>query len=86
MCSMFSITKKFNQPLDSWNTKLTNMGRMFDDAESFNQPLDNWDVSNVEDMDSMFECTKSFNQDINKNWDINKVKNMRYKIYFNGFF
>ena len=30
------------------------MNSMFSEAISFNQPIGNWDVSNVEDMSSMF--------------------------------
>ncbi|MCW1360027.1 BspA family leucine-rich repeat surface protein [Campylobacter jejuni] len=32
---------------------------------SFNQPLNKWDTSSLENMDSIFLCAKSFNQDIN---------------------
>ena len=40
----------------------------------FNGDISKWDVSNVEDMTSMFEFSK-FNGDISK-WDVSKVENM----------
>ncbi len=33
---------------------------MFYYASHFNQPLENWDISNVENMDLMFESASSF--------------------------
>ena len=38
---------------------------MFWGATSFNQPLNNWNVSNVTDMEDMFENASSFNQPLN---------------------
>ena len=37
--------------------------------------ISNWDVSNVTDMESMFEGTWSFNQPLN-NWNVSNVTNM----------
>ena len=34
------------------------MNGMFNYAKNFNQPLNNWNVSNVEDMSSMFDEAK----------------------------
>ena len=60
---------------------------MFFAAEVFNQPINTreiekngtlvtvWNVSNVTKMNSMFQYTNSFNQDIG-NWNVSKVENM----------
>lgn len=48
---------------------------MFLHAASFNKDINNWDVSNVENMDHMFNGAKSFNQPL-KNWDVSSVKDM----------
>ena len=42
---------------------------------SFNQDLSAWDVSNVTDMNYMFENATSFNQDLSA-WDVSNVTNM----------
>ena len=47
------------------------MCRMFWGARSFNQPLNNWNVSNVEDMENMFQNCEDFNQPLN-NWNVSK--------------
>jgi hypothetical protein len=39
---------------------------MFCHAHSFNQPIGNWDVSNVDDMGSIFYEANSFNQDLSR--------------------
>ena len=39
------------------------------------QPLNNWNVSNVEDMNNMFNGASSFNQPLD-NWDVSNVRNM----------
>ena len=41
---------------------------MFRDAHSFNQPLNKWNVSNVEDMEDMFNNAESFNQPLHAPW------------------
>ena len=45
---------------------------MFAGATSFNQSLNNWDVSNVEDIGTLFHGATSFNQPLN-NWDVSNV-------------
>ena len=42
---------------------------MFAHCHKFNQPLNSWDVSNVENMNSMFYCCENFNQDLSS-WDV----------------
>ena len=37
---------------------------MFKNANSFNQDIDGWDVSNISNVQSMFEGATQFNQDI----------------------
>ena len=49
---------------------------MFCNAESFNQPLNNWVVSNVKNMNHMFNCAIKFNQSL-ENWDVSNVTNMK---------
>jgi surface protein len=46
----------------------------------FNQNIGTWDVSNVTNMEEMFNTASSFNQNIGS-WDVGKVKNMRYMFY-----
>ena len=41
---------------------------MFWGAESFNQPLNKWNVSNVTNMNYMFEDATSFNQPLHAPW------------------
>ncbi|MDT0540920.1 BspA family leucine-rich repeat surface protein [Croceitalea sp. P059] len=44
--------------------------------------FDNWDVSNIENMDSMFVWALLFNQQLSE-WDVSNVKNMNYMFGFN---
>ena len=48
------------------------MSGLFLDEDQFNEPLNGWDVSQVEDMTSMFEMASSFNQPLD-NWDVSSV-------------
>ena len=62
-------------------TRITDMSNMFFncDAPDFNQAIGNWDVSNVTNMNRMFnaECgAVQFNQDLSF-WDVSNVTNMR---------
>ena len=70
----------FNKSLSDWNlSAASNISLMFLNASNFNNGQDaninNWDVSNVSDMNSIFQ-NSSFNQDIG-NWDVSNVTNMR---------
>ena len=59
-------------------SKITDMSGLFKDSERKDfSGIENWDVSAVEDMQSMFWCAKSFNQDIS-GWDVSNVENMSF--------
>ena len=69
-------------------SKIRNMSNLFF-YKNFNRKqksilkdidISKWDVSNVENMESMFEDFNSFNCDIS-NWDVSKVKSMSYMFY-----
>jgi surface protein len=47
----------------------------------FNQDISSWNVSNVTNMNQMFQNASSFNQNI-RSWDVSSVTTMRYM--FNG--
>lgn len=58
-------------------SKITDMQALFSytSTQEFNGDISEWDVSNVENMEYMFESSK-FNGDLSK-WNTSKVKNMR---------
>ena len=65
MYSMFAASEFNNggNPL-TWGSKtsqVTNMNKMFDNALNFNQDISSWDVSNVENMQGMFQYASEFN-------------------------
>lgn len=74
---MFKEAKKFNQPLNNWNTsKVTSMTEMFCKATSFNQSLDKWNTKSVNKylyLTDMFKFAKNFD---NK---IPSLKNFEFK-------
>ena len=83
MSSLFQDMKKFNAPIDQWNTsKVTNMKGMFAGASwnvsIFNQPI-KMDTSKVTDMSYMFRGASSFNQPITMN--TSKVTKMEYMFH-----
>ncbi|MGD1823513.1 MAG: BspA family leucine-rich repeat surface protein [Pleomorphochaeta sp.] len=53
---------------------MSSLGDYFDG--SANKDITNWDVSNVNNMESMFNNASSFNQNISS-WDVSNVTNMR---------
>ena len=84
MAVMFGSTP-FNQPLNNWErtnspdtstlSGVTNMTAMFGQTTLFNSDISNWNVSNVQNMSSMFQ-TSPFNGDIS-NWNVSNVTNMQ---------
>lgn len=46
-------------------------------VNNFNEDISNWNVSNVTNMEYMFENAKYFNQNISK-WNVSNVKNMNW--------
>jgi hypothetical protein len=98
MSYLFGKFKSFNEDISQWNvSNVFIMAGMFLGACSFNQPINTkivkrpdgttytaWDVSNVINMERMFETTfegySSFNQPLN-DWDVSKVENMKYMFY-----
>jgi surface protein len=59
---------------------ITNMNRLFEDETTFNEDISSWDVSNVTDMQMMFDNYNSggnfvFNQDLSY-WDTSNVTDM----------
>ena len=61
-------------------SECTSLAYMFNFRGEFNEPIGNWDVSNVTDMQNMFNRT-NFNQPLN-NWDVSKVTNMSTMFQF----
>jgi surface protein len=53
---------------------------MFYRASSFNGNISLWDVSQVRDMQGMFNGASSFNVDVSL-WDISQVQDMSYMFY-----
>lgn len=71
---MFAKTLNFDSTdsiLDNPKYIESDLSRLFQ-SSSFNQPIGDWDVSNVTDMDSMFENNSEFNQDIS-NWCVEQI-------------
>ncbi len=57
-------------------SKITDMSWLFHNTPRTDfSGIENWDVSNVENMESMFEGAASFNADISK-WDVSNVEDM----------
>ncbi len=73
MASMFSDTKRFNQPLNFDTKNVRNMESMFCGTKKFNQFL-KFDTQNVSTMEGMFMFAERFNQPLD--FDTKNVKNM----------
>lgn len=57
---------------------IADMSSLFDFVNT-SQDISNWDVSNVQNMNTMFRGASSFNQDLSS-WDVNKVVFSFYSI------
>ena len=80
MRAMFYNAWDFNQDISNWiTTNVTDMSLMFCSARDFDYPVTTsgniWNVSNVNNMDSMFAATNVFNQPLNS-WDVSSVTSM----------
>jgi surface protein len=62
---------------------ITDMGAMFHRTNGFNQDIGNWDVSNVLNMERMFDLA-GFNKDISA-WNTSSVKRMDLMFSNSGF-
>ena len=64
-------------------SEITDMSKVFSDNIFYNMIFDvsGWNVSNVENMQDMFQNCKEFNCDLS-NWNVSNVKDMHYM--FNG--
>ena len=89
---LFQKATTFNQPIGNWqiNTgSAINMSLMFNEAFNFNQEMSQslqtvgtssykaWDVSQVTNMQQMFDDSRVFNKDIG-NWNTKNVTNFSY--------
>lgn len=76
LSGMFYRARKFNHPLDGWDTSgVTSLRDMFSGAKAFNQPVGDWNTSNVTTMAEMFNGAESFNQPVG-DWDTSMVEDM----------
>ena len=76
--------------IGEWNTTgVTSMEDAFNFIDigisTFNEDIGGWDVSNVTNMNSMFNGQDEFNQDLNS-WDVSNVTDMTYMFSGNGGF
>ena len=63
------------RPIIEWDTILVNdISGLFKDT-MFNQDISGWNVSNVSNMESLFENNQAFNQSLN-NWNTSNVTSM----------
>jgi hypothetical protein len=82
MTSMFKDASLFKCNIGEWNVgNVTRMDYMFEGACSFpGTSIGSWDVSQVNTMRGMFNCTKVFNGDITA-WKVGKVEDMHGMFY-----
>ena len=93
MREIFKGAKSFNQDISAWylsmkfnNTTINEAAKEWlkdeKSAETkYGGHISNWDVSQVTNMEHMFNGASSFNQDLS-NWDVSQVTNIKYM--FNG--
>ena len=72
----------YNADLNDIDTsKIKDMSKLFNGIKDLNPNVSNWNVSNVENMDSMFcNCPKFDGRGL-ENWDVSSVKNMDSMFY-----
>lgn len=81
---MFKNTTRFNTRLEMPFEKIKNMNQMFMNADAFDQNISHWNVSNVTNMESMFQLKSGFNNGgTDLSWNIPKVATM-YKMFEEG--
>lgn len=70
----------WNKKEDNRTSKLTSTARMFNECNNIDSiaALKDWDVSNVEDMNSMFRACSGLKKNLSDlaSWNVSKVKNM----------
>jgi len=65
------------RPIIEWDTILVNdISGLFKDT-MFNKDISGWNVSNVSNMESLFENNQVFNQSLN-HWNTSQVSNMSF--------
>ena len=58
---MLNDARKFNQPLNSWQTSsATSMEDMFKNTRAFNQNIDSWQTENVTNFADMFNSASAY--------------------------
>jgi surface protein len=76
MYRMFKDAKKFNKPLNKWNTgNVEDMSYMFDAAEEFDQELKDWDTAKATTMRGMFQTASNYKNHDLSGWDVTLVTN-----------
>ena len=85
---MFKNCTKFNQPLDKWYDKMSNVKNfhgLFYGNKEFNQDLSSWITLSATRMDEMFYDCHKFNSVLNT-WDVFSVENFSNMFYNNYLF
>jgi len=81
MATMFNNADAFNYSLASWNmTNVTSTSGMFQNSP-YNVSLYGWDVSNIQNMSSMFFSNTSYNQHMDS-WVTTALTNTSSMFYF----
>lgn len=75
--------------LENWNTvSFKDIGSMFVNCQNMNADLGNWNISNVTNIEYMFNSCYKFEGKGLENWDVSKVDSMKMTFYkcnnFNG--
>ena len=82
-CDNADQAKKIYGPIDSWITSdVDDMSHLFDPAgfcstgDKFSEDISRWDVTNVRNMESMFEGCEKYNGNLSS-WNVARVKNFK---------